>query len=58
MSNRNDPTPRKIDRWLVFQTLCIYIYILYRTSIGKYTWNEVSLWNWDSILYKCMAKRV
>ena len=22
---RNDPTPRKIDRWLVFQTLYIYI---------------------------------
>jgi hypothetical protein len=25
---RNDPTPRKIDRWLVFQTLYIYIYFL------------------------------
>ena len=24
---RNDPTPRKIDRWLGFQTLYIYIYI-------------------------------
>jgi hypothetical protein len=22
---RNDPTPRKIDRWLVFQTLYIYM---------------------------------
>ena len=27
---RNDPTPRKIDRWLVFQTLYIYIYIYTR----------------------------
>ena len=24
---RNDPTPRKNDHWLVFQTLYIYIYI-------------------------------
>jgi hypothetical protein len=27
---RNDPTPRKIDRWLVFQTLYKYIYIYHQ----------------------------
>ena len=34
---RNDPTPRKIDRWLVFQTLYIYIYIYAWFKSGFYS---------------------
>jgi hypothetical protein len=32
---RNDPTPCNIDRWLVFQTLYIYIYITPAEPVTK-----------------------
>ena len=46
---RSDPTPRKIDRWLVFQTLYIYIYIyIYIYDICE-LWHLIWTQYWERV---------
>ena len=45
---RNDPTPRKIGRWLVFQTLYIYVFL----------YGTLNLNNWkNKFKYKILKSR-